>query len=244
MRFLSIAKGEFVKIPAYLLLLWTIILGVIPVVVAVIAYIKGYENFASNGMANSSGLLLFYQFVNNYCVVALSALLWYFIFSRENTFNTWSILLTKIPSKFQILAAKSVVFTIYYLISVVICYVILLLICLTQDIEWTARSFVASFLISVFISISIGFLQFTLHILLKNGLIASSLSIVWVILLSLYSNLPEVVQSLFPLFISTYVAEVSKLADMSAIFIYILGSLLFILFIVMLSSRKNLFNTD
>ncbi|WP_218775585.1 hypothetical protein [Oceanobacillus senegalensis] len=211
---------------------------------AIIAYVKGYENFASQGLGNSTGLLMYYHFVNNYFVIALSALLWSFIYSKENSYNTWSILLTKIPYKFYLISAKSIAFIIYYVFSVVISHILLLVFCFMQKVELISQSFISSVLISLFTVLSIGFLQFILHVVFKNGLIAASLSLVWIVLLFLYTFFPKFVQYLFPLFLSTTVIDASKLQGLSIVIVSAIGSLLFIFLTVLLSSKVNLSKMD
>ncbi|MDX8047308.1 hypothetical protein SH601_15165 [Gracilibacillus sp. S3-1-1] len=244
MKFLPLVTGEFTKIPRILLLFCTAIFALIPVLVSLIVYKQGYDTFAAQGLANSSGLLLYYHFVNNYCVVILSAFLWFFIYSKENSYNTWSLLLTKIPYTVSIIGAKSIVFIVYYVISVIIAYGSLLIVCLMQGISVEFRTIFSSLLISLLITISIGFLQFIFHTIIRNGLIASSISIVWIILLFLYNNFPYAVQLLFPLFLSTTAIELSNLKDMFTIIFFAIGSGLFIVVTVLLSAKKQLFQTD
>lgn len=235
-------QGEQYKLPHYTIPV-IIVFACIPIMVVWISYSYIQANFESQGINNSRGILIFYHFINNFCVVALSACLWFLIYSRENNYKTWGLMLTKLADLKRILIAKTIIFFGYYLLYTMISHLGIIFVCLIRNIPILPYTFVYSVLICCFITVAIGFVQFVLHILISNGLIAVALSSIWLLCLLLYSSFPESIHRIFPLFFSTYVVEKSFLYDRLIIFWYIPVTLCFISLLTILVSHRRNFQT-
>lgn len=201
------------------------------------------ESLLSNNMMEIQPAI---QSINAYfacfILIVFSAITWYYIISLENKNGTWSILLTIPISKRQLLFTKHTVNLVLYIGYNILFSVISLIQLFIMGIEINYSEFLKLQAIFFIVALTIPYSQLLFHLIIKNGLLAISLTIITIFLILIKDNIPSIITLFIPIF---YVDNVwMDITNLKLVIIYCTVSVLYVLVIFLISIKTNYYNYE
>ncbi|MBZ3765918.1 ABC transporter permease [Bacillus cereus] len=183
-------------------------------------------------MFQSTNLIAITVNFNTLTLSIFSACMWYFIISSENKYGTWAIIYTKPISKFKLLVAKNLLFILFYLIFNILNFSVMGMYIFINGYEITILYFLKMLLLCTILSLAIPYSQLLFHLIIKKGILAASLSVIWIFFSVTYGLFPAVFTKTFPIFYAlnivsdVMIKETTVLLYLASSSIYILGIML------------------
>lgn len=241
--YINLIKNEFQKIDSVKLVSAMIISVFVTFVFSCgfIAYKK--ESLLSNTMMDLQPIILSINaYFACFILVVFSAVTWYNIISLENKNGTWSILLTKPISKSKLLFTKHTVNLVLYIGFNILFSIISLIQLFIMGIEINYSEFLKLQSIFFLVAITIPYSQLVFHLIVKNGLLAISLTIITIFLLLIKGNIPNIITIFIPIF---YVDNVwMDITNLKMAIIYCTVSVLYALVIFLISIKTDYYNYE
>ncbi|MER2007833.1 MAG: ABC transporter permease [Psychrobacillus sp.] len=201
------------------------------------------ESLLSNNMMEIQPAI---QSINAYfacfILIVFSAITWYYIISLENKNGTWSILLTIPIPKRQLLFTKHTVNFVLYVGYNILFSIISLIQLFIMGIEINYGEFLKLQAIFFIVALTIPYSQLLFHLIIKNGLLAISLTIITIFLILIKDNIPSIITLFIPIF---YVDNVwMDITNLKLVIIYCTVSILYFLVIFLISIKTNYYNYE
>lgn len=167
---------------------------------AFVFFLRYRDDFVSQGTPMFDGYLLFYSYFLFIAAVLFSAFMGYYIFSKEYQSGMWGVLLTKNISKRRIVGAKHVLFLLYFEGYLLLSMILFTLAAWYFQLDIPLADWVSLYGLIAFVFIAVAYGQLLFHIYIRNGMIASALSVLWIFLFLSRGYLPNSVAMYLPLF--------------------------------------------
>ncbi|EJV56373.1 ABC transporter permease [Bacillus mycoides] len=183
-------------------------------------------------MFQSTNLIAITVNFNTLTLSIFSACMWYFIISSENKYGTWAIIYTKPISKFKLLVAKNLLFILFYLIFNILNFLVIGIYTYINGYEISILYFLKMFILCTILSLAIPYSQLLIHLIIKKGVLAASLSVIWLFFIVTYGLFPLIFTKTFPIFYALNIVsdvvfnEITILLYLASSSIYILGIML------------------
>ena len=177
-----------------------------------------------------------------FVLVIFSSITWYYIISFENKNGTWSILLTKPISKKQLLLTKHALHLVLYIGFNMFYTLASLTLLIILNIELDVSEFLKLQFIFSLVAITIPYSQLLFHLMVKNGLIAVSLTILILFLFLIKDSIPDIIARSIPLLSVDNVWM--NIANTGVITLYCMGSVLYGLIILLISIKNNYYTYE
>lgn len=183
-------------------------------------------------MFQSTNLIAITVNFNTLTLSIFSACMWYFIISSENKYGTWAIIYTKPISKFKLLVAKNLLFILFYLIFNILNFLVICIYTYINGYEISILYFLKMLILCTILSLAIPYSQLLIHLIIKKGILAASLSVIWLFFIVTYGLFPLIFTKTFPIFYALNIVsdvvfnEITILLYLASSSIYILGIML------------------
>ncbi|QFQ28548.1 ABC transporter permease [Bacillus thuringiensis] len=171
---------------------------------------------------------------NTLTLSIFSACMWYFIISSENKYGTWAIIYTKPISKFKLLVAKNLLFILFYLIFNILNFSFVGVYIFINEYEISILYFLKILIICTILSLAIPYSQLLFHLIIKKGILAASLSVIWIFFIVTYGLFPEIFTKTFPIFYALKISSDVMIKE-TTILLYLASSSIYILGIMLLT---------
>ncbi|MEC2664463.1 ABC transporter permease, partial [Bacillus cereus] len=185
-------------------------------------------------MFQSTNLIAITVNFNTLTLSIFSACMWYFIISSENKYGTWAIIYTKPISKFKLLVAKNLLFILFYLIFNILNFSVMGVYIFINGYEISILYFLKMLLLCTILSLAIPYSQLLFHLIIKKGILAASLSVIWIFFSVTYGLFPVVFTKTFPIFYALNIVSDVMMKE-TTILIYLASSSIYILGIMLLA---------
>lgn len=201
-------------------------------------YFRAHKGtLVQEGMYDSFQFLGYSILFQSIALVFFSALFWYWLLSQENRWGTWGMLLTKPVPKFRWLMVKHAVFLCFFAVFVSLNAAVSFVFLLALQMEINAF-FAQVYLVMLLIGPAISYSQTLFHLVVKNGILASTLSVTWIFLYIVQNNLPTVLVKWLPVFYVGFVWDGTAILP-GRFVTYLLLTVLFMTAVFLVSVRKN-----
>ncbi|PEE64559.1 ABC transporter permease [Bacillus thuringiensis] len=185
-------------------------------------------------MFQSTNLIAITVNFNTLTLSIFSACMWYFIISSENKYGTWAIIYTKPISKFKLLVAKNLLFILFYLIFNILNFSVMGMYIFINGYEISILYFLKMLLLCTILSLAIPYSQLLFHLIIKKGILAASLSVIWIFFSVTYGLFPAVFTKTFPIFYALNIVSDVMMKE-TTILLYLASSSIYILGIMLLT---------
>ncbi|EEL64073.1 ABC transporter permease [Bacillus cereus] len=185
-------------------------------------------------MFQSTNLIAITVNFNTLTLSIFSACMWYFIISSENKYGTWAIIYTKPISKFKLLVAKNLLFILFYLIFNILNFSVMGIYIFINGYEISILYFLKMLMLCTILSLAIPYSQLLFHLIIKKGILAASLSVIWIFFSVTYGLFPVVFTKTFPIFYALNIVSDVMMKE-TTILIYLASSSIYILGIMLLA---------
>jgi len=241
-NYVYLVKGEFQKIGSFKLMLLIIIsaLATFGLSLAFILYKKEY--IISEGLMSMQPIISITAYFATFVLVIFSSITWYYIISFENKNGTWSILLTKPISKNKLLLTKHALNLVLYIGFNILYTLAAFVILKIMNVELDVSEFLKLQIIFSLVAITIPYSQLLFHLMVKNGLLAVSLSILILFLFLMKDNIPDIIAVFIPLLSVDNVWV--DITNVGVTTLYCIGSVLYGLVIFLISIKNNYYTYE
>ncbi|MBS9806359.1 ABC transporter permease [Bacillus toyonensis] len=171
---------------------------------------------------------------NTLTLSVFSACMWYFIISSENKYGTWAIIYTKPISKFKLLVAKNLLFILFYLIFNILNFSVMGTYIFINGYEISILYFLKMLILCTILSLAIPYSQLLFHLIIKKGILAASLSVIWIFFIVTYGLFPVIFTKTFPIFYALNIVSDVMMKE-TTILLYLASSSIYILGIMLLT---------
>ncbi|PFP07002.1 ABC transporter permease [Bacillus thuringiensis] len=185
-------------------------------------------------MFQSTNLIAITVNFNTLTLSIFSACMWYFIISSENKYGTWAIIYTKPISKFKLLVAKNLLFILFYLIFNILNFSVMGMYIFINGYEISILYFLKMLLLCTILSLAIPYSQLLFHLIIKKGILAASLSVIWIFFSVTYGLFPAVFTKTFPIFYALNIVSDVMMKE-TTVLLYLASSSIYILGIMLLT---------
>ncbi|SCN20311.1 ZmaX [Bacillus toyonensis] len=185
-------------------------------------------------MFQSTNLIAITVNFNTLTLSIFSACMWYFIISSENKYGTWAIIYTKPISKFKLLVAKNLLFILFYLIFNILNFSVMGIYTFINGYEISILYFLKMLILCTILSLAIPYSQLLLHLIIKKGILAASLSVIWIFFIVTYGLFPLIFTKTFPIFYALNIVSDVMFKE-TTILLYLASSSIYILGIMLLT---------
>ncbi|MEC2720908.1 ABC transporter permease, partial [Bacillus cereus] len=149
-------------------------------------------------------------------------------------YGTWAIIYTKPISKFKLLVAKNLLFILFYLIFNILNFSVMGVYIFINGYEISILYFLKMLLLCTILSLAIPYSQLLFHLIIKKGILAASLSVIWIFFSVTYGLFPVVFTKTFPIFYALNIVSDVMMKE-TTILIYLASSSIYILGIMLLA---------
>ena len=198
--YVYLVKNEFQKIGSFKLILLIIISVFVTFGFSCGFIVYKKEHLLSNEMMELQPIVSINAYFACFILAIFSAVTWYNIISLENKNGTWSILLTKPISKGKLLFTKHAVNLVLYIGFNILFSIVSIVQLFILGIEINYSEFLKLQFIFFLVAIAIPYSQLLFHLMVKNGLLATSLTIIILFLFLIKNNIPDIITIFIPLF--------------------------------------------
>lgn len=222
-------NSEMRKIGGRKLLLYSLFFSLLSSFLCISYFIFNKNN---PDMFQSTNLIAITVNFNTLTLSIFSACMWYFIISSENKYGTWAIIYTKPISKFKLLVAKNLLFILFYLIFNILNFLVICIYTYINGYEISILYFLKMLILCTILSLAIPYSQLLIHLIIKKGILAASLSVIWLFFIVTYGLFPLIFTKTFPIFYALNIVsdvvfnEITILLYLASSSIYILGIML------------------
>ncbi|MDM5459965.1 hypothetical protein BWGOE3_34330 [Bacillus mycoides] len=185
-------------------------------------------------MFQSTNLIAITVNFNTLTLSIFSACMWYFIISSENKYGTWAIIYTKPISKFKLLVAKNLLFILFYLIFNILNFLVICIYTYINGYEISILYFLKMLILCTILSLAIPYSQLLIHLIIKKGILAASLSVIWLFFIVTYGLFPLIFTKTFPIFYALNIVS-DVVFNETTILLYLASSSIYILGIMLLT---------
>lgn len=185
-------------------------------------------------MFQSTNLIAITVNFNTLTLSIFSACMWYFIISSENKYGTWAIIYTKPISKFKLLVAKNLLFILFYLIFNILNFLVIGIYTYINGYEISILYFLKMLILCTILSLAIPYSQLLIHLIIKKGILAASLSVIWLFFIVTYGLFPLIFTKTFPIFYALNIVS-DVVFNETTILLYLASSSIYILGIMLLT---------
>ncbi len=185
-------------------------------------------------MFQSTNLIAITVNFNTLTLSIFSACMWYFIISSENKYGTWAIIYTKPISKFKLLVAKNLLFILLYLIFNILNFSVMGIYTFINGYEISILYFLKMLILCTILSLAIPYSQLLFHLIIKKGILAASLSVIWIFFIVTYGLFPLIFTKTFPIFYALNIVSDVMFKE-TTILLYLASSSIYILGIMLLT---------
>ncbi|QWG48370.1 ABC transporter permease (plasmid) [Bacillus mycoides] len=185
-------------------------------------------------MFQSTNLIAITVNFNTLTLSIFSACMWYFIISSENKYGTWAIIYTKPISKFKLLVAKNLLFILFYLIFNILNFLVMCIYTYINGYEISILYFLKMLILCTILSLAIPYSQLLIHLIIKKGILAASLSVIWLFFIVTYGLFPLIFTKTFPIFYALNIVS-DVVFNETTILLYLASSSIYILGIMLLT---------
>ncbi|OTX80867.1 ABC transporter permease [Bacillus thuringiensis serovar londrina] len=224
-------NSEMRKIGGRKLLLFSLFFSLLSSFLCISYFIFNKNN---PDMFQSTNLIAITVNFNTLTLSIFSACMWYFIISSENKYGTWAIIYTKPISKFKLLVAKNLLFILLYLIFNILNFTVVGIYIFINGYEIPILYFLKMLLLCTILSLAIPYSQLLFHLIIKKGILAASLSVIWIFFSVTYGLFPTIFTKSFPIFYALNIVS-DVMIKKPTILIYLSSSSIYILGIMLLS---------
>lgn len=224
-------NSEMRKIGGRKLLLFSLFFSLLSSFLCISYFIFNKNN---PDMFQSTNLIAITVNFNTLTLSIFSACMWYFIISSENKYGTWAIIYTKPISKFKLLVAKNLLFILFYLIFNIINFSVMGIYIFINGYEISILYFLKMLMLCTILSLAIPYSQLLFHLIIKKGILAASLSVIWIFFSVTYGLFPVVFTKTFPIFYALNIVSDVMMKE-TTILIYLASSSIYILGIMLLA---------
>ncbi|MEE6200717.1 ABC transporter permease [Bacillus cereus] len=224
-------NSEMRKIGGRKLLLFSLFFSLLSSFLCISYFIFNKNN---PDMFQSTNLIAITVNFNTLTLSTFSACMWYFIISSENKYGTWAIIYTKPISKFKLLVAKNLLFILLYLIFNILNFTVVGIYIFINGYEIPILYFLKMLLLCTILSLAIPYSQLLFHLIIKKGILAASLSVIWIFFSVTYGLFPTIFTKSFPIFYALNIVS-DVMIKKPTILIYLASSSIYILGIMLLS---------
>ncbi|HFK1531008.1 TPA: ABC transporter permease [Bacillus cereus] len=224
-------NSEMRKIGGRKLLLFSLFFSLLSSFLCISYFIFNKNN---PDMFQSTNLIAITVNFNTLTLSIFSACMWYFIISSENKYGTWAIIYTKPISKFKLLVAKNLLFILLYLIFNILNFTVVGIYIFINGYEIPILYFFKMLLLCTILSLAIPYSQLLFHLIIKKGILAASLSVIWIFFSVTYGLFPTIFTKSFPIFYALNIVS-DVMIKKPTILIYLASSSIYILGIMLLS---------
>ncbi|UOX98982.1 ABC transporter permease (plasmid) [Bacillus cereus] len=224
-------NSEMRKIGGRKLLLFSLFFSLLSSFLCISYFIFNKNN---PDMFQSTNLIAITVNFNTLTLSIFSACMWYFIISSENKYGTWAIIYTKPISKFKLLVAKNLLFILFYLIFNILNFSVMGIYILINGYEISILYFLKMLMLCTILSLAIPYSQLLFHLIIKKGILAASLSVIWIFFSVTYGLFPVVFTKTFPIFYALNIVSDVMMKE-TTILIYLASSSIYILGIMLLA---------
>ncbi|AHZ54473.1 TPA: ABC transporter permease [Bacillus thuringiensis] len=224
-------NSEMRKIGGRKLLLFSLFFSLLSSFLCISYFIFNKNN---PDMFQSTNLIAITVNFNTLTLSIFSACMWYFIISSENKYGTWAIIYTKPISKFKLLVAKNLLFILFYLIFNILNFSVMGVYIFINGYEISILYFLKMLLLCTILSLAIPYSQLLFHLIIKKGILAASLSVIWIFFSVTYGLFPVVFTKTFPIFYALNIVSDVMMKE-TTILIYLASSSIYILGIMLLA---------
>ncbi|PEU20679.1 MULTISPECIES: ABC transporter permease [unclassified Bacillus (in: firmicutes)] len=224
-------NSEMRKIGGRKLLLFSLFFSLLSSFLCISYFIFNKNN---PDMFQSTNLIAITVNFNTLTLSIFSACMWYFIISSENKYGTWAIIYTKPISKFKLLVAKNLLFLLFYLIFNILNFSIMGIYTFINGYEISILYFLKMLILCTFLSLAIPYSQLLFHLIIKKGILAASLSVIWIFFIVTYGLFPLIFTKTFPIFYALNIVSDVMIKE-TTILLYLASSSIYILGIMLLT---------
>ena len=224
-------NSEMRKIGGRKLLLFSLFFSLLSSFLCISYFIFNKNN---PDMFQSTNLIAITVNFNTLTLSIFSACMWYFIISSENKYGTWAIIYTKPISKFKLLVAKNLLFILLYLIFNILNFTVVGIYIFINGYEIPILYFLKMLLLCTILSLAIPYSQLLFHLIIKKGILAASLSVIWIFFSVTNGLFPTIFTKSFPIFYALNIVS-DVMIKKPTILIYLASSSIYILGIMLLS---------
>ncbi|HDR4480944.1 TPA: ABC transporter permease [Bacillus cereus] len=224
-------NSEMRKIGGRKLLLFSLFFSLLSSFLCISYFIFNKNN---PDMFQSTNLIAITVNFNTLTLSIFSACMWYFIISSENKYGTWAIIYTKPISKFKLLVAKNLLFILFYLIFNILNFSVMGIYIFINGYEISILYFLKMLMLCTILSLAISYSQLLFHLIIKKGILAASLSVIWIFFSVTYGLFPVVFTKTFPIFYALNIVSDVMMKE-TTILIYLASSSIYILGIMLLA---------
>ncbi|MEC2709385.1 ABC transporter permease [Bacillus thuringiensis] len=224
-------NSEMRKIGGRKLLLFSLFFSLLSSFLCISYFIFNKNN---PDMFQSTNLIAITVNFNTLTLSIFSACMWYFIISSENKYGTWAIIYTKPISKFKLLVAKNLLFILFYLIFNILNFSVMGIYIFINGYEISILYFLKMLLLCTILSLAIPYSQLLFHLIIKKGILAASLSVIWIFFSVTYGLFPAVFTKIFPIFYALNIVSDVMMKE-TTILLYLASSSIYILGIMLLT---------
>ncbi|WP_305927708.1 ABC transporter permease [Bacillus mycoides] len=171
---------------------------------------------------------------NTLTLSIFSACMWYFIISSENKYGTWAIIYTQPISKLKLLVTKNLMFILFYLVFNILNFSVMGIYTFINGYEISILYFLKMLILCTILSLAIPYSQLLFHLIIKKGILAASLSVIWLFFFITYGLFPLIFTKTFPIFYSLNIVSDVAFKE-TIILLYLAISSIYILGIMLLS---------
>ncbi|MEC5238488.1 ABC transporter permease [Bacillus mycoides] len=224
-------NSEMRKIGGRKLLLYSLFFSLLSSFLCISYFIFNKNN---PDMFQSTNLIAITVNFNTLTLSIFSACMWYFIISSENKYGTWAIIYTKPISKFKLLVAKNLLFILFYLIFNVSNFLVMGIYTFINGYEISILYFLKMLILCTILSLAIPYSQLLFHLIIKKGILAASLSVIWIFFIITYGLFPLIFTKTFPIFYALNIVSDVMFKE-TTILLYLASSSIYILGIMLLT---------
>lgn len=224
-------NSEMRKIGGRKLLLYSLFFSLLSSFLCISYFIFNKNN---PDMFQSTNLIAITVNFNTLTLSIFSACMWYFIISTENKYGTWAIIYTKPISKFKLLVAKNLLFILFYLIFNILNFSVMGIYIFINGYEISILYFLKMLILCTILSLAIPYSQLLFHLIIKKGILAVSLSVIWIFFSVTYGLFPAIFTKTFPIFYALNIVSDVMMKE-TTILLYLTSSSIYILGIMLLT---------
>ncbi|EJR27163.1 ABC transporter permease [Bacillus cereus] len=224
-------NSEMRKIGGRKLLLFSLFFSLLSSFLCISYFIFNKNN---PDMFQSTNLIAITVNFNTLTLSIFSACMWYFIISTENKYGTWAIIYTKPISKFKLLVAKNLLFILFYLIFNILNFSVMGIYIFINGYEISILYFLKMLILCTILSLAIPYSQLLFHLIIKKGILAASLSVIWIFFSVTYGLFPAIFTKTFPIFYALNIVSDVMMKE-TTILLYLTSSSIYILGIMLLT---------
>lgn len=240
--FINIGKVEFQKIGSFKLILLIIISALITFGLSLSFILYKKEYLLSEGLMEIQSIISISAYFATFTLAIFSAINWYYLISFENKNGTWSILLTKPISKFKLLMTKHTLHLVMYIAFNILYTTASFILLIIMNIEFNISEFLKLQCIFFLVAITIPYSQLLFHLMVKNGLLAFSLTIIILFFFLIKDIIPDIFAMFIPLLNVDNVWIDIK--NTRIITLYCIESILYGVIIFLISIKNNYYTYE